>query len=226
MVLIKKDMSYLSEIDLKAVENGIATLAVHSINLSRYYTDDQKAQNKAFSDTCTREQWSKHCNEVANVFADKMESIVSEIAKQCTIHQYKDSSTSYNSTEWNLHYWTNESRDSVQLSSNKYRTLDEQIKDIENVIAIMKQLEIENVSARIQYKVIYNDTKVSEIAKNVCEKFVDKMINYGGNMGKIKVLNVENGNVNYAFFKKGARKNCYKLNDKALLTLHFENLAV
>ena len=224
MIKINKDMSYLSQRDLKAIENGIATLSVHSINLDRFYTEEQKEQNRQFADTYSREEWSKYCVEVAEKFARKMESIVSELAKHFTIYQYKNCNVAYSSTEWELFHYRSESGDYVQLNPNRHKPLKEQLKDIEKAINIIQSLEVENVAARIQYKASYDDLKVSEIAKNVCEKFVDTFINYGGYIGKIKVIARDGENLRYAFYKKGAKKNCYQLNEKTLLDVHFENL--
>lgn len=221
MITIKKDMSYLSETDLKAVENGIATLAIHSVNLSRYYTEEQQEQNKSFSDTCTNEQWSKHCASVAVMYAQKMELIASEIAEHISVHQYKGNNTSYRSTEWDLGYWASESRDSIQLSPNKNKHIEEQLKDIEKVVNIIEGLEVENVAARIQYSVQYDENKLSEISQNVCEKFAGAFINYNGTIGKIKEISRNENEINYAFYKKGARKNCYKIDPKSLLELYF-----
>lgn len=44
--MIKEDKHYLSDLDLKAIEKGIAKLDVHSLRIDReQYTEEQKEEN-------------------------------------------------------------------------------------------------------------------------------------------------------------------------------------
>jgi len=72
MIKIKKDMSYLSEKDLKAIENGIAELTVHSINLNRYFTESEKENNVAKARQLSEDQKTKYYEEQTKKFASKM----------------------------------------------------------------------------------------------------------------------------------------------------------
>lgn len=223
MIKIKKDMSYLSETDLKAIENGIAELTVHSINLDRYFTEREKENNVAKARQLLEDQKAKYYEEQTKKFASKMEFITSELEKVFTF--YNGEIETHSSTKWDLYFWSNPQKDYVKLNPNKRKEVLNQNEDILNAISILEKLEVENVSATVQYSAKYNDKKVKEIVSSLCKKHVNKFINYKGYIGKIVVFGQdENGNSKYAFRKKGAKTKHYEIDPMGLLYLYFIDL--
>ena len=213
MIKVKKDMSYLSEIDLLAVEKGVAELGIHSIRLSNILTEEEKEENSRIAKIISSEDWSKRCAERMKVVADKIEKIVDTINENFAIYQYKKNEFEYSSDTWDLFFWCNCGDMSyVTLNPNDSRSNDQQIKDIDNVLSLLQKIEIEGIQVHVQHNVTYKDEKVWNIVKEEYGKVKDKFISYDGITGKIKeVGKTYTGKAVYGFFKKGARSKYYQV---------------
>lgn len=213
MINVRKDMSYVSELDLKAIENGLADLSVHSLRITNFYTEEQKKENLNISHTLTREQWSAFCEENRKAIATKVEPIIDIISQSFMIYQYKDKSVDYRKDDWDLFFWCNCGDMSyVTLSSNDKRTTDKQMDTVNAVLDLIKSIDMDGIEVIIQYTAIYNESLVGAVILEYCEKMQDKMIDFGGHTGKI----IKYGDTFY-FKKKHSKKQLYDINSNAVL---------
>lgn len=213
MIKIRDDKSYLSGLDVKAIENGIAELGVYSLRITNFFTEEQKQENSKIYETLTREQWFQKCEQTKQSAAEKVETIVDSIHNNFMIYQYKNKDVNYRNDNWDLFFWHNTGDMSyVTLNPNDKQSNEQQKQLINSVLNLVKEINIEGIEVTIQYKAIYNEEKVNNITLEYCEKVKNTFIAYGGYIGKIQ----EMGN-RYVFRKKGAKKNCYEINNKTLL---------
>lgn len=213
MVTIRDDMHYVSELDLKAIENDIAELGIHSLRITGCLNDEEKQRNYKLFDTLNREQWNKLCEENRKTLAAKVEYLVDKINENFLVYQYKNESISYRNDKWDLFFWCNCGDMSyVTLNTNEKCSNQEQKQVIADVISLIKETEIEGVEIVIQYTCIYNENKVKEIALNYCEKMQGKFIQYGMDTGKIV-----RWNDGFYFKKKNAKKYGYVIDNYRIL---------
>lgn len=224
-IVIKEDKSYLSDVDLKAVEKGLAEMSVHSIRLEYEYTEEQKQENKRMADLLSREEWAKRCEEKRLIESKAVEKVVKFINEHFKIYKYKDNDFAYSSDEWDLFFWCNNGDMSyVRLSPNRNRSNKQQLEDIESVLRLVKNISSENVVISIQYDVEYNDEKVKEIVERVYNNIQDQWVQYMGFEGKVKKIRKgHDGDVVYGFFKKRARKKYYSLSKDWFCRQHLTN---
>lgn len=222
MVIIKKDMSYLSETDLQAIENGIAELGVHSLRLDRYLSEEEKQENVRLANT-NRELWKQRGEESIKRVATNIENILDTLNDQFLIYQYKNENISYSKDNWDLFFWCNNGDMSyVTLNTNKNKRLTQQLEDIENVLSVLNNFKFENVVISIQYNVNYNKEKVNNIVSEVFNKINNTFINYLGHTGKVKEIGKTlDGKTAYGFFKKGARTKYYQIPEGWFLSNFF-----
>jgi len=225
---IREDKSYLSELDLLAIEKGIAKLDVHNIRISREsFTEEQKEENHELADNVSSVEWSRICDENREKTSQKIETLIERLSKKFIIHQYENDSMEHYSSNWDLFFWCNNnnkgSRDYsyVTLGFNTKRTVEERQTDIKKVLEYVQGIGFDGISIAIQYTAKYDDAKVKEIALKYCQTVKNKFINYMG-IGKIKEVGAGD-NFHYGFFKKGASKRYYRLSDLALLGLALNN---
>jgi len=223
MIEIKKDMSYLSELDLLSVEKGIAELGIHSIRFSNNLTEEEKEENSKIAKILSREEWSKRCEKNRLKVGARIEGIVDLINENFTVYQYKNKNIHYSKDDWDLFFWSNCGDMSyVTLNPNSDRTNEEQIRDIDKVLTLIESVDIVGVKVDIQYKVIYKNEMVKNIASEVYSNVKDKFVNYNGFTGKIKEVGKSySGATVYGFFKKGARTNYYQVANSWFLQQSF-----
>jgi len=213
MITVKEDKSYMSKLDLTAIDNGFAEMGIHSLKITNFYTDEQKQANSKIFDTLTREQWNERCDQIKQIIGDKVEKIVDTIHEKFMIYQYKNKDINFGKDDWDLFFWHNTGDMSyVTLNPNTKRSNSQQLIDIENVLSLLKEMNVEGIQVTIQYTTIYNDEKVQNAAIEYCNKVKDTFINYGGYIGKIVEFNGR-----YVFRKKGAKKNAYEINNNTVL---------
>jgi UDP-N-acetylglucosamine enolpyruvyl transferase len=113
----------------------------------------------------------------------------------------------------------------ITLSPNTKRPIEQQINDINNVLELIKTIELDgNIDIAIQYTCKYNQEKVTEIAILTFNKIKDTFIEYSGMIGKFKEIGIrEDGTRKYGFFKKGTKKKYYPISDTELLQMAFNN---
>jgi hypothetical protein len=213
MILIKEDKSFLSELDLAAINNGLAEMGIYSLRITNFFTEEQKQENRMESETLTREQWSERCEQSRQSAAVRVEKVVDTIHNKFMIYQYRNKDIDYRKDDWDLFFWCNTGDMSyVTLNSNDKRSNERQMSSMNNVLELLKGIDAEGIQVTIQYTTIYNNEKVEEVVLEYCEKMKDKFIEYSGYIGKI--VKTENG---YLFRKKGAKKQQYYINNNAVL---------
>ena len=225
-ISVREDKSYLIDIDLISIENGVAELGIHSIRFSLELTEEQKQENRKIAKILTNEQWSERCKQSKIEEGKIIEKVIDLIHENFIIYQYKNENVSYSKDNWDLFFWCNCGDMSyVTLNPNEDRSNEQQIKDIERVLELLKTIETDkNIDLAIQYKIIYNEEKVREIVEPTYKQLKDKFIEYMGTSGKIKEIGKNyKGKTVYGFFKKGARKNYYQISDGWFLQKAFNN---
>jgi hypothetical protein len=224
---IREDKSYLSSLDLLAIEKGIAKLDIYSLRIDREpFTEEQKEENHKLADRVSSQEWAIHCEESAERTARKIEPLIEKLSQKFIIHQYKDNSMEHYGTNWDLFFWcngNNKGRDYsyVTLSTNTKRTVEERQSDIEKVLEYIQEVSFEGIDIAIQYTIKYDDVKVRDIAIAYYQTVKNKFIDYMG-IGKIKEVGNDD-NRHYGFFKKGASRKYYRLSDMSLLGLAFKD---
>ena len=225
---ISKDFSYINANETMLMDNGYGKLSVHSIHFDRHYSEEKKEKNRETAESMTREEWSKHCDEIAEGFAKPMEEIVKQFASKYDIYQaceYTGKKISFDS-DWDLFFWSDRGWNGkdfmthFKLNFNKERSPEQNMTLLDEIISLVETMEYENIGCRIQYDAVIDNERVETEAKTICERLVGKFIDYHGMTGKIKVAREENGIKDYGFFKKNARNKYYSISNTEILAMN------
>lgn len=224
---IKHDYSYITESGKLLIENGLAEQSVYSLNFNRYFSEEEKQENVRMSHQLNSEEWNQRCNERSKDIYNQMLPIIEEINNQFDIHQLNVEKSSYEhyNTNWDLYFhsnkgWNNRDYfDNFQLTFNKKRSITENQILLNKLLDILSNIEVKNVSCRVQYNVVTDDNKIKEVAKEVFEKLQDKTIKFSNMEGKLKLIDN-----NYAFIKKRAKKSYYRITDMDLCLMQINNI--
>ena len=225
---ISKDFSYINANETMLMDNGYGKLSVHSIHFDRHYSEEQKEKNRKTAESMTIEEWSKHCDEIAEGFAKPMEEIVKQFASKYDIYQaceYTGKKISFDS-DWDLFFWSDRGWNGkdfmthFKLNFNKERSPEQNMTLLDEIISLVETMEYENIGCRIQYDAVIDNERVETEAKTICERLVGKFIDYHGMIGKIKVVREENGIKEYGFFKKNARNKYYSISNVDILAMN------
>ena len=69
-------------------------MSVYSLNFSRYYNEEEKANNSRIYETMTHEQWEERCNEIQKHFGIMFDEIEEKlINSKYDIHQLTDATS-------------------------------------------------------------------------------------------------------------------------------------
>jgi len=217
MIVINEDKSFLSKVDFKAIENDVAKLGIRLLKFDSFVTEKEKQKNKKEYEMLSNEQWMIKCEQKLKEVHDKLKYIMDKLSERFIICQY-NKKLNFHDDNWELFFWSNkgwnnkEYFDYITLSPNEKQPIEQQLAIINDVINILKTMDIEGVQVTIQYTAIYNEEKVQDIVLNYCRKMQNKMINYGNYAGKIIELNGR-----YFFKKKGTRKYIYEIDNFKIL---------
>ena len=221
---IKKDFSYISANETMLMDKGYGKMSVHSIHFDRHYSEEQKEKNREIAESMTREEWSKHCDEIAEGFAKPLNEILEKFLSKYSIYQASEN-VSYDS-DWDLFFWSDRGWNGkdfmthFKLNFNKERSPEQNMILLDEIISLVETMEYENIGCRIQYDAVIDNERVETEAKTICERLVGKFIDYHGMTGKIKVVREENGIKEYGFFKKNARNKYYSISNVDILAMH------
>ena len=227
---IEKDFSYISTNETMLMDKGYGKMSVHSIHFDRHYSEEQMEKNRLLAESMTREEWSKHCDSIAESFAKPMEEIVKQFTSKYDIYQaceYTGKKISFDS-DWDLFFWSDRGWNGkdfmthFKLNFNKERSPEQNMTLLDEIISLVETMEYENIGCRIQYDAVIDNAKVETEAKTICERLVGKFIDYHGMTGKIKVVRDENGIKEYGFFKKNARKKYYRISNVDILAMNMQ----
>lgn len=225
---INHDYSYISKNEHKLINYGYGKMTVHSIHFDRHYSEEQKEKNRQLAESITREEWNKHCDKIAKSFDQLMKDILSVFVSKYNIHQVSEetSTMEHYRSDWDMYFYSNRGwngknyMDYFSLSFNEKRNPEQNMKLLEEIIAILKILEYENIGCRIQYDAAIETKKVEEMGKNICEMLIGKFIKYHNMIGKIKVVYESNESKEYGFFKKNARNKYYPVSYMEILAMN------
>jgi hypothetical protein len=222
---ISHDKKYINGTEQILINNGYGEIGIHSIHFDRHFTEEQKQENSRLSNIYTREQWSKHCEDFSKSLEKPMMEILEQFISKYNIHQVSEetSTTEHYRSDWDLYFesskgWNEEKyMDSFKLNFNSKRNAKQHMNLLAEIIDIVEKMDYENIYCRIQYDALINKNEIKEKALKICEKLVDKFINYQGMEGKIKVVGSYDGIKEYGFFKKNSRKRYYTISNEYLL---------
>lgn len=227
-MIIKEDYSYVTGIDKKAIEQGVAVLGVHSIRLDRYITEEQGEQNRKAAKELSPEEWGKSCEQYARKIAAQNEIALSALETAGLILGQYRSAHKYREY-WDLWFWCNSDNngmrlDYVQLTLNDELSLEQQKKIVEQATAILGKVNTPDNRAIIQYEAIYDEEKLTNAAEKFAEENLGKFLKHGFYIGKIKKIDPDfNGGYKYAFMRKNAKKRGYLLSTDSLYAMSLEN---
>lgn len=200
---IEDNYYYISELDKKLIDRGLASLDVHSVHLGGFHGEET---------------------------AMKIKKIVDMLNGKFLIYQYEKKENgnyicSY-SDNWDLFFWSNGNLTypltDTRLSFNEnHRNYEERQKDLQRLIDILKEYEDESVTVKIQYKTLYHEEELQKVAEEAYDKLKNKFIYFNGSEGKIKpVVNYKDSyhgtSCNYGFFKKGSKGKYYQLTNMTI----------
>lgn len=230
-MLIKHDNSYISATASELIGRGFGVRTVHSIHFDRYYTEEEKRRNSDLCASMTREEWGKHCDEVAESFAAPMSEILQIFIGKYDIHQVspETSTMTHFRSNWDLYF---NSRgvlgydqvhrfDSFTLTFNKNRTPDENAGLLEEVLKIVEDLEYKNIACRVQYTAYLYEEKIELAAADAFKKIEGKFVDYFLARGKVRIVGERDGKTLYGFFRKGAKKKYSAMTGAEVLSMSF-----
>ena len=220
-MIINKDFTYMNSQEL--IEKGYAELDIHSISFDRYYSEEEKQNNSLTFESMTNEEWNLHCDEIAEGIYQQMLPIITLLNEKYNIHQISEekSTIEHYRENWDLYFYSNKGWnnkdyfDHMKLSFNGKREANENIKLLEEILLLLKNLEVKNVSCKVQYTTRINEEKVKNKSTEICKQLLDKNIEYQGMKGKIKLI--DKSKEIYGFFKSRARNHYYNISDTYLV---------
>lgn len=230
-MVIKHDNSYISAIASELIDRGYGVRTVHSVHFDRYYTEEEKRRNSDLYASMTREEWGKHCDEVAESFVVPMNEILQLFIGKYDIHQVspETSTMTHFRSNWDLFFnsrkiWGHDlvhRFDSFTLTFNEHRTPEENAKLLEEVLKIVEDLEYKNIACRVQYTAYLYDGKIEEAAASAYKKIEGKFVDCFYDRGKVRIVGERDGKTLYGFFCKGAKKKYLPLTGAEVLTMTF-----
>lgn len=219
MMIITEDYSYVKGLSKTLIEKGFGEYAVYMYQFDRYFSDEQKEQNRAKAEKygTTSKEWADGCYKTHHDFYEKACEMLEAFGKNHKLYQYNCKEHDYDyffysNQGWNKKDWfdfcqINLDDEDVERNKKQNVELREWITnwngDPENLI-----------KCRIQYSSVLDKEKIAEAVEQNVHKIVDKMLDYGSRKGKIKLIESQN---EYGFFKKGARKWYTPLNDSNII---------
>lgn len=201
------DMSYTNP-DL--IERGLMVAVPFQVRLDRYFTDEEKAANKAYAETHTDEEWVARCDEIREALAAEIIKVLDLLEQHFTIGQYKNNGYG---NDYDLWFWCNSlyTTTSGRLTGNDYSYVTLSIfadKSAENGNRIFNEIrelladyDAPNVQAIFQYSQNEIEPAIEAEAKRIFESCKGKFIKYDSYTGKLDW----NESVGYTFKKKHGR---------------------
>lgn len=222
------DYSYTN---MNLTNAGFAALSFHSLRFERYFTEEEKEQNRAAAERLgtNTPEWSERCKETQKEINRQLQKVIA-LFSGYDLHQLTEETSTHEhyKTDWDLFFYSNRGWngsdvfDYMTLSANDKRTAAANMDLLSKVLKMLESADIDapNIRCVVQYDDIPDNAAIEAAALEIIEKAAGKMIFYNGIEGKIKKYRDGSGVDSFAFFKKGARTNCYRL-DPAYIVLNF-----
>lgn len=107
---IKHDYSYLGY-EKGLIDKGYADLDIHSLHFDRYFTEEEKENNKKLADILNNnsEEWNKHCDNISKMINQKLIPIIEMLNNRYDIHQYTEEKCGmkHYKNNWDLFFYSN-----------------------------------------------------------------------------------------------------------------------
>lgn len=218
-MLITHDYQYTNK---TLIENGYASIGIHSLNFDKHFTEEEKEQNSQFAKQygTNSQEWSDRCEQSGIEICEQMESMMKILNEKYSISQYnpqveyeKHDLYFYSNRGWNGKKWY----DHIQLSFNDKLDVNRNKQMLNELLDLIAGMELKNVSCRVQYDTVTDDEKLYTDAAKMCKDLEGKFVSLMGTVGKIKEVGEYNGKKSYGFFKKGARRYYHPLSSQEII---------
>ena len=218
-MLITHDYNYTNKI---LIENGYASIGIHSLNFDRHFTEEEMEQNRQFAEQhgTNSQEWSDRCEQRGIEICEQMESMMKNLNEKYSIYQYdqqveygKHNLFFYSNRGWNGKKWY----DHIQLSFNDKLDANRNNQILNELLDLLSAMELKNVACRVQYDTVTDDEKLYTDATKRCKDLEGKFVSFMGTVGKIKEVGEYNGKKEYGFFKKGARRYYHPLSSQEII---------
>lgn len=220
-MIIIEDYSYVKGLSKTLIEKGFGEYVVYMYQFDRYFSEEQKAQNRANAEKygTDSEEWADGCYKTHHDFYVKACEMLEAFGKNHKLYQYNYKKNDYDyffySNEgWNKKDWFDFCQ--INLDDKDAERNKKQDTKLRNWISNWDGDSENLIKCRIQYSSILDNEKIAEVVKQNIDKIVDKMLDNGFCKGKIKWVESRN---EYGFFKKGARKWYTPLNDSDIISI-------
>lgn len=227
-MIIGEDKSYLRKLDLELINKGYADLDIHSVHFEKKFSEEQKNKNKENIEKMSKQEWEIYCDNIWCEFSEKLKTIIDKLDSEYLIYQYKKD-LDYIKDDWDYFFYSDRGWNKknyftfFELKPNSKRPLGKRLIDVNNLINFLKNQQIsDDILIRIQYDIFKNEDKIKNDALNFIDKIKNTFINYNGMTGKIKIISVNENNIKYGFFKKGAKTHYYNISYPDILPLLWE----
>lgn len=219
---VKHNYSYIGK-EQKLVDKGYAKVGVNALILDRCFSEEEKSNNQMDSDTMTSEEWESHCSTLSKSIYENLHPIVEMLNEKYEIDQFEEESSLDYNEDWDLFFysnkgWNNQTHyDYVRLSFNDDRDIDQNLKLMEEIVSLIEKLDVDNIHCIIQYQVVLDKKKIDKKAIEICEKLLNKPVEYNSMQGKIRVISEHENVKKYGFYKKNAKTNFYKVSNREIV---------
>ena len=227
---ITNDYSNIKEYEKKLINKGYGEITVHSLHFDRYVSEEQREINrKFFYDMIDAEKESYYkSTEFENVqkaFLKSLREVLDIFVDKFNIHQVSSetSTMEHYKSDWDLFFWSDRGWNNedymtcFSLTFNDNRNSEQNMKLLEEIIAMLNTIQNDNVCCRIQYEAVLYKDAIPEAAKKIFKEINGKFVSWRDYVGKFKIVNYSDNMIEYGFFKKGAKRRYYKVSDIDLL---------
>lgn len=202
----------MSRVNKTFVERGFLRAVPRSIRLDRYFTDEEKENNRAYSYSCNNNEWTKYCDETRERIAKENIKLMEYLKQYFTFGQYEK----LYSDDYDFWFWCNDLYNTTngRLTGRDYSYITLTLKDKNNfeenervfvkAKELIKNYPAKNIQAIFQYSQIEMKENIEKEAKRIFDECNGKFVQYGSFTGK---LGMKDGK--YFFRKKNAKKYFY-----------------
>lgn len=230
-MVITHDNSYISDIATELINRGYGVKTVHAVHFDRHFSRERQLRNADLAASMTRDEWNKHCDEVAESFVAPMNEILQVFVGKYDIHQVspETSTMDHFMSNWDLFFNSTRVRghdnvsrfDSFRLTFNGYRTPEENAVLLDEVLKIVEDLKYNEIACRVQYTAYLYEGKIEEAAASAYKKIEGKFVDCFYDRGKVRIVGEHDGKTLYGFFRKGAKKKYLSLTGAEVLAMTF-----
>lgn len=229
---IEHDFTYLTAQDRTAIAQGVATLAVHSIRLEQYVSEEDKKANFQKSKTYSTADWIAECAMIKKQLSEQNIAALTALENAgIVLGQYRSDYHDWITQPYDFWFWCRTDNgermlDYVTLTVNSALNLEQQTDLVERATTVLEGVQANNIRAAIQHKAIYDEKKITEAAENFVDRNMGKFITNGYDDGKlVRIDPALNNDYCYAFMKKNAKTKGIRMDKHDIYALSLLNVA-